>query len=147
MKHVLAAIDFSPHTEQIVAASAELCAALKARLTLLHVAAPDPDFIGYSVGPQNVRDSRAAELSREHAVIHQTALTLQSQGIDCHGLLVSGSTSDTILQEARRFQCDMIVIGTHGRGAIYQTLMGSVVSDVIRRTSCPVVVVPSKPSL
>jgi nucleotide-binding universal stress UspA family protein len=59
-------------------------------------------------------------------------------------LLVQGATIKTILQEAIKLKSDMIVIGSHGHGALYKTLVGSVSEGVIRQASCPVVVIPAQ---
>lgn len=146
MDHILAAIDFSEQMKEVVSVASTMVKALGGRLTLLHVAAPEPDFVGYQVGPQTVRDSRAAKLSGEHAKIHRACEELQAHDINCHGLLVSGMTVNTIVDEANRFHCDLIVIGSHGHGPIYEVLLGSVATGVIRNAHCPVVVVPRKRS-
>ena len=56
MKNVLAAIDFSEITAAVVECARSLTAQDAAHLHLVHVAPPDPDFIGYEPGPQYVRD-------------------------------------------------------------------------------------------
>ena len=96
MSHILAAVDFSPVTQSIIAQAATLSAALHARLTILHVAAPNPDFVGYEVGPQTVRDARAHELHDEHSQLNEIANALTTQGIEANALLVAGATAETI---------------------------------------------------
>jgi nucleotide-binding universal stress UspA family protein len=43
-----------------------------------------------------------------------------------------------IIQYARRESIDLIVLGTHGRGAIAHALVGSVAEKVVRKAPCPV---------
>ncbi|MGL5938967.1 MAG: universal stress protein, partial [Waterburya sp.] len=47
-----------------------------------------------------------------------------------------------------RFPCSriiyMIVLGSHGHGAVYRTLVGSVSEGIIHKASCPVLIVPAK---
>lgn len=50
-----------------------------------------------------------------------------------------GSPAEVILDAARN--CDLIVMGTHGRGALTRAIMGSVAEHVMRDASCPVVTV------
>jgi len=38
----------------------------------------------------------------------------------------------------------MILLGSHGHGALYHLLIGSVSEGVIRKASCPVIIIPSK---
>ena len=70
MKTILALVDFSDVTEAVVKAAGELAGTFKAVLYLLHVAAPDPDFVGYEAGPQTVRDNAAKHFREEHRSLH-----------------------------------------------------------------------------
>lgn len=49
-----------------------------------------------------------------------------------------GSPSRAIVDEAQAGECDLIVMGTHGRGGIDRLLLGSVTERVVRRSSVPV---------
>ena len=53
-----------------------------------------------------------------------------------------GFAAEEILKEARDGGCDLIVMGTHGKGALENTFVGSVARRVLRRTRLPVLVVP-----
>jgi nucleotide-binding universal stress UspA family protein len=146
MQHILAAIDFSPVSKAIVWQSAALADAFGAELTLLHVAAPDPDFVGYAVGPKSVRDSRAEELRAEHAELQTLSQALRDRGLTVHALLIEGPTVEKILEEADRVRADAIVVGSHGRGMLERVLLGSVSEGVVRGATCPVVVMPASGS-
>ena len=54
-----------------------------------------------------------------------------------------GEAADEILTYARRQAVDLIVIGTHGRGRLAATLLGSVADKVVRGAGCPVMIVRS----
>lgn len=146
MSHILAAVDFSEVTEPVIEQAVELARCLNAELTLLHVAAPEPDFVGYDVGPQSVRDSRARELRHEHRGLQARAEALTESGLPTTALLVAGSTVDTILHEADRFDSRLIVIGSHGHGAVYQALVGSVSAGVVKASRRPVLIIPAQSS-
>jgi nucleotide-binding universal stress UspA family protein len=113
---------------------------------LLHVAAPDPDFVGFEAGPQSVRDDRAGELRGEHRELQRRAETLRRQGIDAEAFLVQGPTVDTILDRLEHLGADLLVLGSHGHGALHRMLLGSVSRGVLRRTTRPVLVVPARGS-
>ena len=146
MKNILVAIDFSDVTQQVVTQGMLLARAFACRLWLIHIAAPDPDFVGYSTGPQFRRDLRAETLRDEHKYLQDQADELRKQGIDVTTLLIQGETIETILQEALKLRADIIVIGSHGHGALYKTFVGSVSEGIIRRASCPVTIVPVQTS-
>ncbi len=143
MRKLLAAIDFSPVSAAVVEHAASLAEAFSAELTLIHIAAPDPDFVGYGAGPQTVRDDRAREIRTEHRELHAIAEALRDRAISAHALLIQGPTVEKILVEGQRLQSDMIVIGSHGHGGLYRALLGSVSEGVVRAARCPVLVVPS----
>lgn len=143
---LLVAIDFSEFTPKVVRQAEELATALSARMWLVHVAAPDPDFVGYEAGPQSVRDSLSKHFHEEHRHIEEIADRLRAAGLDATGLLVQGPTAETILKEAGKLGVDLIVLGSHGRGAIAQLLIGSVSEGVLRKSECPVLVVPTRES-
>ena len=144
MDNILAAIDFSPITPTVVDKAAEIARCFASKLWLIHIAAPEPDFVGYGTGPQSKRDWRAKTLREEHRYIQDKALELEQSGIDVTPLLVQGMTVETILQEASKLKTDMIVIGSHGHGALYKALVGSVSAGIIGKASCPVLIVPAK---
>ena len=144
MKNILAAIDFSDISPLVIDKAAEISQCFASKLWLIHVAAPDPDFIGYSTGPQGERDWRAKTLRKEHRYLQDRALELDRQKIDVTPLLIQGATVKTIIQESLKLKADMIVIGSHGNNTIYKALVGSVSEGVIQQASCPVLLIPAK---
>jgi nucleotide-binding universal stress UspA family protein len=140
---ILIGVDLSDSTEKVVKKAMELAKALSARVWLLHVAEPDPDFVGFEAGPQSVRDSLSKTFHVEHCQIQEIADRLRTAGLDATALLVQGETAETILEEASKIGVDMIVVGSHGRGAMYHLVVGSVSEGVLHESECPVLVVPT----
>ncbi len=144
MKNILCPIDFSDVTEKVIDEATKLARVFSCKLLLLHIAAPDPEFAGYSVGPQHERDWRSLTLNKEHRYIQTKAKTLENEGINVVPLLVQGVVVDKILNKIDKFDIDMVVMGTHGHGALYSMLVGSVSKGVIKNAKCPVLLVPAK---
>lgn len=144
MERLLVPVDFSEVTPSVVQHAASLAAAFAAELVLIHVAAPDPDFVGLDVGPETVRKARAEEIRGEHRELQALADDLRGRGLAARALLIQGPTVGKILGEARKLEADVIVMGSHGRGALHRALLGSVSEGVVRAASCPVLVVPSR---
>ncbi len=144
MKTLLVAVDFSDVAGSVVAAAAALAQKLAARVVLIHVAAPEPSFVTYEPGPQHERDHRAKTLRKEHRDLQAMVEDLSKHGVPAEALLVQGATVDKLLEEADRLAADMIVIGSHGHGALYHLLMGSVAEGVLRKTKRPVLIVPGR---
>ena len=139
---LLAAIDLSSSTQAIVDQVIDLAVSLPASVWVLHVADPEPDFVGYDVGPQSERDAMAEKYHHEHAELQAIAEGMRNTGLQTTALLVQGPTAETILQEAVKLEVDIIIVGSHGHGAVYQALVGSVSEAVLRNCVVPVLVVP-----
>ncbi len=144
MKTIIAAVDFSPATDAVIAQAVALAKAFAAALYLVHVAAPDPDFVGYEPGPDSVRHDVAAGLRDTHRQLQERSGELRGAGIDCTGLLVQGSTPETLVREADRLNADVIVIGSHGHGALHRALLGSVSEHVLHHAKRPLLILPRK---
>lgn len=144
MKTILAAIDFSDVTSKVVAHAADLAVASGAKLHVVHAAAPNPDFVGFEAGPQNERDFRAETLSQERAKLEAIASELKASGILTSSALRQGPTAETLLKEARDCGAECIVMGSHGHGALYNLVAGSSTTDLLKRTTIPVLVVPAR---
>ena len=148
---LLVGVDLSESTEKIVKKAEEIAKVLSAKVWLLHVAEPESDFVGLDVDPQvglnadlqSVRDALAKGFHGEHFQIQKIADRLRKAGLETTALLMQGATVETILKEASRLDVDMIVVGSHGRGAMYQFLVGSVSEGVLRRSECPILVIPT----
>lgn len=143
-KNILAAVDFSDVTEAVLARAAELARALGAKLWIVHIANPEPEFLGYEVGPVYIRDNVAQQLRQQHQQLHRVQQDLGAQGLDVTALLVPGVPASKIVAEARRLEADAIVMGSHGHGALFNLLMGTVCHGVLRKAPCPVMVVPAR---
>lgn len=140
---ILVAADLSESTEKIVKGVEKIAQSLQAKVWLLHVAEPEPDFIGWEVDPQVDRDSLSKIFHDEHRRIQAIGERLRKVGLDTTALLVQGAVVEAILNEASKLNVDMIVVGSHGRGVTYQLLVGSVSEGVLHKSECPILVVPT----
>ena len=139
---MLIAVDLAHNSEAVIEAAAELAMSLSASVCILHAVEPDPDFVGYEVGPQTRRDAVAETFHEEHRQVQNLAGHFRQAELDAVGLLVQGPTVETILREAEKFKADLIVVGSHGKGQLKQLVLGSVSEGVLRKSACPVVVIP-----
>lgn len=109
---------------------------------LLHVAAPEPDFVGFGPGPDSVRRSLAAELREEHAALERLAEYARELGHEAEPHLVRAPTSDGILEQAERLGATRIVARRRDRGAAATALLGSTTRTLLRRSRLPVLILP-----
>ena len=141
---LLVAIDLSESTEKIIEKTLGLAKALSAKIWLVHIAEPEPDFVGLDVGPQYERDALSEKFHREHAELQAIAERLRKEDLETTALLIQGVTVESILKEVAKLDPDMVVVGSHGGGAMRQLLVGSVSEGVLRKVDCPVLVIPTR---
>ena len=139
---LVVATDFSAHGMKVLGVARHMGEALGARLWVIHVVAPQSDFRAYGGGARTDRNVAAQELRQEHRLVQAAAAALREDGLEAVGLMIEGPPVQTILDEAGRLEADLIIIGSHGYGAVFSALLGSVSSGVVRKASCPVLVVP-----
>jgi len=143
MKTIVAPVELSESSRHVVDAAVGMAAAFGAKLWLLHVAAPEPDFVGYRAGPQEVRDGVADALHEERHALSKLAERAAAAGVDVEPLMVQGPTVQTIVEKADHLGADLIIVGSHGHGAVLRALVGSVSEGVLHKAGLPVLIVPA----
>ncbi|HWG42712.1 MAG TPA: universal stress protein [Gemmataceae bacterium] len=137
---ILHPTDFSEHSEFAFRLACALARDYKARLVLLHVL--PPPMVVYAGGPvpaetwpsvEEVRNKLRNMEGRTHHV------RVESQ-------VLEGDPVDMILRAAKETHSDVIVMGTHGRGALARLLLGSVAEAVLRKAPCPVLTAKPAPA-
>ncbi len=142
MKNILVGIDFHENTSKLLKQAAIIAEPFQSKIWLVHVAAPDPDFVGYEAGPQSVRDNRADDLNNEHTKLQQMATELQNSGLNAEALLVQGATVETLVNEANKLQADMMIVGHHDYNFLQKLFKQEVSTDIIDEIKLPVLIVP-----
>jgi len=142
IKNVLVATDFSEPSAAALNYGRELARTFAATLHVLHVADSMYSQFGvdsYStVLPELQRDVEAAALKQLDRLIHD------DDRVELHAkpVLITGlAKAAAIVGYANEQRVDIIVMGTHGRGAVGHLLMGSVAERVVRTAACPVLTV------
>ncbi|MBI1320741.1 MAG: universal stress protein [Candidatus Hydrogenedens sp.] len=142
----LAAIDYSPISTAVLDQAARFALAEGATVYLLHVEPPDPDFVGYEAGPPHVRQAVAREAMEHHAELRTMKESLEARGVNAHALVIQGPFAEKILDEARRLDAGLILMGSRGHGALHHLVIGSVSEEVVQHAPCPVLLVPHHPA-
>lgn len=141
---ILVATDFSPHSANALQLAGKLAKASGASLQIMHVY----DVIPYTL-PEGlpIYDGGQMARIREELGLQLRKLASEAQrgGVqEVDSALVEGQASAEIARRAEEGQCDLIVMGTHGRSGFAHLLLGSVAERVVRKAICPVLVVPLK---
>lgn len=165
IQNILYATDLSESAHHAFSYAVSLANQYRARLTLLNVIPETPAVveshkaIGY-IGEerwkmleeshfQAAKDALIGKRKDHHLIrgildqFSEKARSDYDRGEDMADDIVveKGNPVEVILTVAKEKNCDLIVMGTHGRGALADVVMGSTARQVIRRSPTPVLVV------
>jgi len=161
IRRILYATDLSENARYAMAYAVSLANIYCAQIIILHVIDETPEFVdahvvGYiganqweDIKRRNVDEAREVLIGkkRDNAMIHEVldrfcqnlrpGTTDHEAAMD-ETVIKSGNPVAQILTTAEEKRCDLIVMGTHGQGALMDTMMGSTTSRVTRRAKIPV---------
>lgn len=153
MKKVLIALDYDPTAQKVAEVGYALAKEMNAEVILIHVisnmeyytsTAYSP-IMGYgdfgNVGLTKVYS--ADELKEEtQKYLEKSKEHLGDSNIKT--IVVEGDSADAILSVAEEIHANMIVIGSHSRRWLDKVLMGSITERVVKKSTIPIFIVPTK---
>jgi nucleotide-binding universal stress UspA family protein len=143
IKNLLVATDFGPASETALRYGRALAAQFGARLHLFHatenIHLAASSAYGYTSLPFQVQQEIESAARKQTEALLTEA---DRQGLGAIAVTVtSNSPAVAIVQYARNNHIDLVLLGTHGRGALSHLFMGSVAERVVRTAPCPVLTV------
>jgi universal stress protein A len=86
------------------------------------------------------------EINQEQVRLHEEIAArferqIRERGYPTRALVREGDPREVILEVAREFGVDLVVVGSHGRSGITKLMLGSVASHVVTHAPCPVTVI------
>jgi nucleotide-binding universal stress UspA family protein len=164
MKRILVPIDFSGATPRVIDLARQLAKALDAEIHLVHVkeltAAMAPGPLGYGLAgmPELAPMSGVPvpgfepmpepipEDEGQKSKLAQWQKEIAQDGIKVSLHEPTGAVAEEVLNQADVLNADLIVMGTHGHGAMYNLLVGSATKGVVKHSARPVLLVPGRRS-
>ena len=161
IKRILYATDLSENARYAMAYAVSLANTYCAQIVILHVIDEAPDYVdagveGYidadeweAIKKRNLDETRKTLTGKRRdnrmvrEVLERFCQNLRpgtndhEAGMD-ETVIKIGSPVAQILETAEEKNCDLIVMGTHGRGALMDAMMGSTTNRVTRRSRIPV---------
>lgn len=139
LKHILVPVDFSDCSRKALQYATSFAKQFNAAITLLHVvvAVPlPPQMMVFEAETLSAKyhEQAARQLSewRNQTDSHTTVKATVRAGTAAH---------QEIIAAAHECNCDLIVIGSHGRSGLARVFTGSTAERVVRHAPCPVLVV------
>ncbi len=153
IKKILYATDLSRNSAYAFYFAVDLAQKKSATIVILHAIEPIPAYVRNYIG-----DVESLKLDRHGEIVSMIEKRLRSfcEKVDAHigspcVELVSkiivrvGHPVEEILSASDAEKCDMIILGSHGKGFLKQTFLGSVSRSVLDRSKKPVLIIPLPP--
>jgi nucleotide-binding universal stress UspA family protein len=137
---ILVSVDLVDTSDKVLDFAVDFAAKLGARITVLHVYSlpvynlPDGSFVPTAEVANGIAEAARRQLDA-------TVARYSDRGITVASLLRNGSPQQDIVDVANEISADLIVLGTHGRGALGRALLGSVAQTVVRNAKQPVITI------
>ena len=142
MKVILTPIDFSDISQRVIESAATLARALDGHIILLNVVQPPPAIGAADIAFDDLADLTAIAEKEADSQLVDLQKGLAGKSISAEVLRLNGAPAAEIVNKAKELLADYIVIGSHGHTAVYELLIGSTARNVLKRSPCPVLVVP-----
>ena len=142
IKTILVPTDFSEPSIDALKYAKDLATALKASIHLLHVV-QDPlaepwGLESYGPLPPDIFREIKARAQKE---LEESLPEAERKTYNATLAMTEGAPFSQIIEYAKLHPIDLIVMGTHGRGALAHAILGSVAERVVRYAPCPVLTV------
>ncbi len=140
LQKILVPLDFSEPSRKAMHYARVFAEQFGASLLLVHVVEPlayPPDFAVVPLIPPDVEEARMKELQRQLEEMAEGV----GGGVAAAAKVVSGRPWQGVVEEAKAWNADLIVVSTHGFTGFKHALLGSVAEKIVRHAPCPVLVV------
>lgn len=143
-KRILIPVDGSELASRAAKTAVALAKEQGATVVFLHVTSPYvPDYAGEIpiIDPtsEKLHEQRVAESAKN--ILDTVEALARAEGLRSERVVESGAHPDeAIARVALAHRCDLVVIATHGRGAVARFFMGSVTTRLLTRCAVPVLV-------
>ena len=143
VKTILTPVDFSEVSDAVVAEAAALARAMAGRVVLFTAIQPPVITNEYAPLMENLTEITAAGEKAASKRLAKMQEQLEGESVSVEVVQMNGAPVPLITEQAKKLGADFIVMGSHGHTAFYDLLVGSTTHGVLRRTTYPVVIVPS----
>ncbi len=153
VKKILIALDYNPTAQKVAEVGFSMAKAMNAEIVLLHVIS-DPVYYSSSeyspiMGFNGFMETDQLQLanidSLKKAALHFLDKSKNHLGDkSIKTLIKEGDFAESILKTAKELHADVIILGSHSRKWLENIVMGSVTEKVLRHTTIPLFIIPTK---
>lgn len=137
-EHLLVAVDLTEECDPVIKRAKAIASASGAKVSLVHIVEPMAMAFGGDV-PMDLSQLQQQQFDQAKERLERLKLKYtELEGANCH--LTYGQPRQEIHHFAKEQQCDLIVVGSHGRHGL-ALLLGSTANDVLHGAPCDVLAV------
>ena len=144
MKTILLPIDFENSSQHILEEGMAFAKLLQAKVYLMHTISLDIGYILGETGFQYIPEIENNILEKETKQMDEYRKILIDENIENEIIINQGIPAEMIIDKADELKVSYIVMGSHARGIFFESFLGSVSKEVLKKSKVPVLVVPSK---
>jgi len=147
MKTFLVPVDFSAVSEELIDTAVSFARSFSGKVVLLHIIQPPIITSEYALPIEAVQESIDASEKAAAAKLAKYAQLFKTASLAVDTAVRQGPPVYGILAEAEKAKADFIIMGSHGHGKLYDLLVGSTASGVIKEAKCGVIIMPPEDRL
>ena len=149
MKKILIALDYNPSAEKVAETGYAIAKAVQAEVTLVHVIT-DPSYyaieyspiMGYQGGYTSGITAIVDDIKKE-AENFLAASVKHLGDNNINTMVLDGEAPGSILDYAKDWKADLVVMGSHRHHGIYRFLIPDIAVDAVKHSTIPLYIIPT----
>jgi nucleotide-binding universal stress UspA family protein len=142
IRSILVPLDGSAFGEHALPLALSVARRAGAALQLVHVHVPPAPLYSEGLVPyEKVWDAKFVEQSRKYLDDASRRLAGVSTSVRVEPVLMEGAVPEAVLERVKSTAVDLVVMTTHGRGALARAWLGSIADELVRRLTIPLLLV------
>ncbi|MDR3404191.1 MAG: universal stress protein [Chthoniobacter sp.] len=143
MKTIIALVDFSDITPRVLEQATMHARTYGARLILVHVVPAEPAVVEFGIAsPTLMQPPSERRIEKDYNQLLNLRDSLADSGVPVSAQQLEQADIAKVIGLCHNLEADLIVVGTHHHGALYQFFIGTYTADILKKAHCPVLVVP-----
>lgn len=138
-KKILVPTDASDYSKRSLQTALDLARTLQAEVEVYHVTYTPQAYWGYTVS-YGITVTQEDLNKNGQIALEATLAGMNTEGVKIKTVLATGHPVNKILEEVKKENIDLIIMGSHGYGVVVGSVFGSVSQRVLVKATCPVLI-------
>jgi len=144
MKTIVALVDFSDVTPKVLEHARTLATAFDSRVIILHVVPEEPAVVDLGLAsPTFMQSPSEKRIEADYNQLLGLRDPLAAAGVNVSVQQLDNGNIEKVITMCQQLEADLIIVGAHHHSRLFNLLVGTFTSDILKRSNCPVLVVPA----